>query len=320
MDTSFLRALIEADNPLDAVWAELLRRWEPEEFPVDVARFYREREEATNRLERGLYQGFFELYNLLLEEAQRQDGGYVRRWLEGNNLVIVADSLSLREVGLLKKDWESRGVETVIEDYAVAPFPTLTDRLAEMLLGTGSPKAAATKDFAGFHYRYVAGPGQIPALPAEGPVLVWLRLPDRELGQVTVSQSTTVADAWARTEETLRAIREAAGGRETFITSDHGYLYADSPGHYWPLPSGVEQTVRSLFPRESRAQPLSKEGIGELRHYEAPERPLFAFGQVQVAIRGRHWWASESPNDRCTAHGGLSLLECLVPILRVKGG
>ena len=148
---------------------------------------------------------------------------------------------------------------------------------------------------------------------------MWLRLPDTGLEKITVAQATTVADVFDGMVQTLERLLEATGDRQVFVTSDHGYLYALSPTHYWSLPTEVEQEVRKVFPRESRAQPRTKEETKDLRHYESrtPESRFFAFSRSHAGLRGRYWWASESANDRCTVHGGLSLAEALVPILTV---
>lgn len=317
LDSQFMGRLLTAADPLGVIWEEVLALWQTESFPADLVAFYNRQEEAFNRLEELLYHGYFEVYDLLLERASQQDGGYVRERLHGDAVVIVADSLSVREPGLLSLWLRERGWGARVEDFAVAPFPTTTEPLAEKLLGTNP---AGGRDSAAFAYRYVTGPGQIPALPAGRPTLVWLRLPDTGLERITVAQATTVADAFSGMVQTLERLLEVAGDRQMFITSDHGYLYAVSPTHYWSLPTGVEQAVRRVFPRESRAQPRTKEEMRDLQHYElpAPESRIFAFSGSHAGLRGRYWWASESANDRCTAHGGLSLAEALVPILSIR--
>lgn len=316
LDSRFVQRLLTAADPLEVIWEEMLALWQAESLPADLVAFYNRQEETFSRLEELLYHGYFEVYDLLLERAGQQDGGYVRERLHGDAVVIVADSLSVREPGLLSLWLGERRWEARVEDFAVAPFPTTTESLAEKLLGTNP---AGGRDSAAFAYRYVTGPEQIPALPAGRPTLVWLRLPDTGLEKITVAQATTVADAFDGTVQTLERLLEATSDRQVFVTSDHGYLYALSPTHYWSLPTEVEQAVRKVFPRESRAQPRTKEETRDLRHYESqtPESRFFAFSRSHVGLRGRYWWASESANDRCTAHGGLSLAEALVPILTV---
>ncbi len=319
LNSQFMQRLLTAADPLEIIWEEVLALWQPVGQAVGQASgllyFYNHREEAFSRLEELLYHGYFEVYDLLLERAGEQDAGYVRERLHGDTVIIIADSLSVRETGLLSLWLGERGWKVRVEGFAVAPFPTTTESLAEKLVGTNP---AGGRDSAAFAYRYVTGPEQIPALPAGRPTLVWLRLPDTALEKITVAQATTIADAFAGMVQPLARLLEAAGDRQVFVTSDHGYLYALSLAHYWSLPTEVEQETRKVFPRESRVQPL-KEEVRDLQHYEsrAPESRIFAFSRSHMGLRGRYWWASESPNDRCTAHGGLSLAETLVPVLSI---
>lgn len=316
LDSPFVQRLLAAADPLEVIWEEALALWRVESLPVDLVDFYNRQEEALSRLEEMLYHGYFEVYDLLLEQARQQDDGYVRERLHSDTVVIIADSLSLREPALLSLWLEERGWEARLEGFAVAPFPTMTESLSDKLLGTNPASGRDTADFA---YRYVTGPEQIPALPADRPTLVWLRLPDTELEKITVAQAATVADAFNKMAQTLVRLLEGTGDCQVFLTSDHGYLYAHSSAHYWLLPTDVEQAVRKVFSRESRSQPLTKEGAKDLRHYESrtPESRYFAFSRNHVGLRGRYWWASESSNARCTAHGGLSLVETLVPVLSI---
>ena len=276
-----------------------------------------DRESALNELERGLYRGFFEAYDLLLEQANAQNENYVLSLFDECPFVIVADSLSVREAVLLERFWEGEtwGVER--EGFAVAPFPPMTESLSSLLLGVPGPANGRNRPH--FTYRYVAGPEHIPAMPPSGSLLVWMRLPDTALEQVTMAQTHTVADAFQSTVRTLAAVLETSGRDAALVTSDHGYLYAREANQYWPMPRRVEDKARFTFPRASRARSLTDERARDLRDHESPavEQRFFAFGEVHTAIRGRYWWGSASPNDRCTAHGGLSFVECLVPVLRI---
>jgi len=318
-DMTFLPTLIDAADPLAAVWDGMLSLWQAEAEPADLVRFYHEREETFSRFEEALAHGYFEVYDLLLERARQQDGGYVKERLNGDGLVIIADSLSVREVGLLQRALGEQGWPVEVAGFAVAPFPTLTESLSTRLLGTNP---AGGKDTPAFRYRYVTGPEAIPNLSPGEPTLVWLRLPDQALEQVTAAQATTIADALGSTVETLTRLLAQAGSRPVFLTSDHGYVYATSPNHYWQMPDGVEAAARKVFSRESRAQPLSKEGARDLQHFKpaSGEEPYFAFTDTHVGLRGRFWWASARPNDRCTGHGGLSLAESLAPVLSLEAG
>ena len=318
IDEHFITELIEDQDPLAAIWRQMERIYTVDEFPTDLRALMDDRESALNDLERGVYCGFFEAYDLLLERAGGQDESYVLSLLDECPFVIIADSLSVREAALLEKLWEREAWDVQREGFAVAPFPPMTESLSSRLLSVPGP--ANGRDRPQFTYRYVAGPEHIPAMPHSGSLLVWMRLPDTALEKVTAAQTHTVAGAFQSTVKTLAAVLESSGRDEALVTSDHGYLYARSPTQYWRMPAGVEDVARSAFLRSSRVRPLTDERTRGLRDHEAPavEQRFFAFGEAHAAIRGRYWWGSASPNDRCTAHGGLSLVECLVPLLRIS--
>jgi len=314
VDGPFLRSLLDAADPLNLIWDRMVAIWEGGSSSEDIAAFYRQHETVLSQFEDAIYQGYHEIYDLLLERGKAQDGSYVRERLQGDSVVAVADSLSVREIAFLRRHFDKLGWRLSQTDYAIAAFPPLTDSLSEKLLGANP---ASGKDTSDFCYRYVAGPGEVPELPSGRPTVVWLRVPDKPLEQVTVAQTTTVADALKVTLQTLDRIMEQLGHRPLFITSDHGYLYATSPTHYWEMPGSTEDAARTVFPRESRAQPSNREGADDLLRQDRKEQRYFAASGTHVAIRGRFWWGSAGQNDRCTAHGGLSLAEGLVPVLHV---
>lgn len=323
IDEQFITQLIKDPDPLAVVWRQMECIYQTSEVcrdfrSLDLRALMDDREGALNKLERGVYRGFFEAYDLLLERAGTQDETYVLSLFDECPFVIIADSLSVREAVLLEKFWEGEAWSVERKGFAVAPFPPMTESLSSLLLGVPGP--ASGRNRPQFTYRYVAGPEHIPAMPPSGSLLVWMRLPDTALEEVTVAQTHTVADAFHSMFRTLAAVLDASGRDAALVTSDHGYLYARSPTQYWPMPAGVEATARSAFPRFSRVRPLTDERARGLRDHESPavEGRFFAFGEAHAAIRGRYWWGSASPNDRCTAHGGLSFVECLVPILRLQ--
>ncbi|MCD6507459.1 hypothetical protein J7M22_12665 [Candidatus Poribacteria bacterium] len=312
----FLKRLIEEDDPLIVIWQQMLELYQVDDFPSDLIRFYNERETRLSQLEEALYHGYWEIYDLCFRRSQAQSGDYVFERLREGYVVIIADSLSLREVGIMGKLLNDLGWYIEEKTFAVASFPTLTESLSRILLGTTYP--AGGKDVPAFRYRYVAGPGEVPNLPVGEPTLIWLRLPDKKLEQVTVAQVTTIADAFNATMETLIQLLEQITTRPVFITSDHGYLYATDISHYWKMPGSIEKEVRKLFPRESRAQPSDKEGMERLPYTKQGNQRYFVRSDTHVGILGRYWWASAKPGDRCTAHGGLSLIETLVPAIKVR--
>jgi hypothetical protein len=132
IDGGFIRTLGESDDPLMAVWAEMPRACAVEVMPEDLRSWYDEREEALNLLERAVYEGYFEAYDELLRVATSDAGRWAEELLDKCPLVIIADSLSVREVGLLAARWKPAGRQIRVEGngFAVVPFPPMTSSLS----------------------------------------------------------------------------------------------------------------------------------------------------------------------------------------------
>ena len=306
---SLVRELVEAEDLLPVIWKAMVRIWEADEklAPETLKAFYDEREEQMYRLERFLSDTVSDLYELLLQRAIEQDGSYVLNWLQGNNAVIIADSLSVREATLLRL-WLPQMDFAEDQPFAVAPFPTFTESLAQKLLGVNAPSSG--KDTERFNYRYIAGPGALEqSFPEDRPLLIWVRLPDTELEQVTEAQTTKMADVLRVTTEVLNELLQRLDGRKVVITSDHGYFYGASSKHFDEIPfKGLEK-----LPRERRAYRR-----GEASSlYPSEQDAVIGHGEW-IALKGRYWRSGSGQNARHTAHGGLSLAEVLVPILEMK--
>lgn len=314
-----LKDLLEGEDPLAWAWREMVKLFSPSSPPGDLKAFYDEQEGDLCALEQLLYGCYFEVYELLVWRALKagEELSAARLFAE-SDFVIVADSLSVREAALFPLLLPQKGpFEVAGVDFFVAPLPSETKTMAQLLIGVSGPSAG--RDAASFIYRYIPGPGAIPYLPPSGNLLIWLRLPDAALKEVTAAGTRTVEDALENTLEALAVILKQAGRHEALIISDHGYLYASKPSHYWPLPSSEQRRLQRLFGRAGRLQE-DPEKVEQIRAFELDEpfKKRFIFGDSFAALRGRYWWATGSPNEPLTAHGGCSLPEVLVPRLRVK--
>ncbi|MFQ6041618.1 MAG: hypothetical protein ACE5PV_12235 [Candidatus Poribacteria bacterium] len=323
IDATFAQSLIESEDVLDVIFQEMLSIATPESYPDDLLAHYENTEEALNALECFLYDAFYESYDELLERCQersQQDAAKVSANLfDRCQLVLIADALSLREAALLKV-WMENEPEIEIKDvsFLPAPFPAITETLSIQLLGTISPAQGSNTEF--FSYQYVAGVAQTPTLPKTGNLLIWLRLPDILLEKVTMAQNNTVADAFEKARDKIKSLFLTSGRDELLITSDHGYLYGRSANQIMPMQTALLTACRRVFPHSKRYQAMTVENEARIKPYEwrEPERRAFVFTDTHIVLRSRYWWGTESPNDRCVAHGGLSFVEGLVPMLHLR--
>lgn len=303
IDAQWVKELIATEDPVPTVWKAIVKLWETDELPDDLKAFYDKREEMMHKLEWFLLDSFSELYdNILLKRSSEQEGEYVRRHLVDNNVVIIADSLSVREAVLLKHcfpelDWDADS------PFAIAPFPTFTESLSQKLLNVTAPSNG--RDTNEFAYRYIAGIGGIEqSYPNDRPLLIWLRLPDAELEQVTEAQTTRIADVLERTKEVLEEMFCRLEGRKVVITSDHGYFYGANINHFEPFKAPKEMS--------------SAKRAYERLQVTAAQREYFVEHNGWVVLKGRYWWRSGGQNAPHTAHGGLSLAEVFVPVLTIQ--
>jgi hypothetical protein len=150
--------------------------------------------------------------------------------------------------------------------------------------------------------------------------LIWLRLPDILLEKVTMAQNNTVADAFEKARDKIKSLFLASERDELLITSDHGYLYGRSANQIMPMQTALLTACRRVFPHSKRYQTMTVENEAKINPYEwrEPEKRAFVFTDTHIVLRSRYWWGTESPNDRCVAHGGLSFVEGLVPMLHLR--
>jgi len=323
IDATFAQSLIESEDALDVIFQKMFSIATPEKYPTDLLAHYEHTEEALNTLERFLYDTFYESYDELLERCQersQQDATKATEELfDRCPLVLIADALSLREAALLKA-WIENDPDIDITDvsFLPAPFPAITETLAMQLLRTNSPAQGSDTEF--FNYQYVAGIAQTPTLPKTGNLLIWLRLPDVLLDKVTMAQNNTIADAYEKTRDKIKSLFWASERDEMLITSDHGYLYGRSANQIMPMQTALVTVCRRVFPHSKRYQAMTVENKDKIKPYEwrEPEKRVFVFTDTHIVLRSRYWWGTESPNDRCIAHGGLSFVEGIVPMLHLR--
>ena len=104
---------------------------------------------------------------------------------------------------------------------------------------------------------------------------------------------------------------------EFLVTSDHGYLYIKSAALFWKASPGDEKALRKLFGGK-RALPIEKVGreFDKLRGVPR-DRTYALFDDEGCYVRGRYAWSVQrDPTD--VNHGGISLMECLVPVMKIR--
>lgn len=282
-----LSKLVAAADPVTEIWAYLVELWSREE---DRERYFREGERYTMYLEKVLDAAYPEFYTEILPQRCAEANFDAT---EANAPIVWLDGLSLREALLLCQDIDGRCDLSFA--YSALPSDTVHYKAAiwEQLKG----KRAEIKD--------------VNRIRLDGDEAgVWCPLPDVELeairGRVKVR---TLIEIYDKTREVLLNILKGLRGKRFIITSDHGYINTET----FFLEVGGRRERESL-----------KSLFGSDRYLENPNRAdeliergyIVPYGDFYL-VRNRYAWPARG-KYRVMLHGGVSLLECLVPVLRVK--
>lgn len=298
---------------LEEVWSEgNYRSKPPGQYLLDGERFVNEMEEvvfaAANRI-------YGELLVPVPPERRLMD--FLAS--DENAAAVVFDGLSLREIPLVKKLAEQSGLRVAEEGWTVAAAPSETvDFVADRLgVGAAAPSqlpANAQLRSAGIACHYLGQVNQrFISADTGGALLVWSAFPDYrykerdakfpELFEHLHDMMTT---AW---QNSVQAMLQDAPRRRILATSDHGYVYLGS-GCSFAWGNEAVSPLTRYFGGERYARLSEKPG--------PPEHPgVKVLDDRGVAtIRGRVQTHPRGEGARkLYKHGGLSLMEMLVPWL-----
>ena len=292
-----LRRLIRADDTLLVLWDALLHIWSVDSLPQNLDVFYRDREVESCRLEEAIEQTYFEAYTELLGRAASHS---IPPWSgEEERLTIIVDAMSIREACLLKPFLEEQGYVVESLSFSLSALPSHTDAFARKQFNMTQPT-----QINGRQGVFVSPPGHpVPRYPPHNLRFVWLRYPDKGLHVSILSPS----EVFGKTSQYLFEILRSSGRHSFLLTSDHGYIYAETADHAFPVAQSVQSGMRKVF--------------GGSRYVQDAKEVPSIVGEKAVSfdntllVRGRYLWRLR---DKRYFHGGLSFMECLVPVMKVQ--
>jgi hypothetical protein len=237
--------------------------------------------------------------------------------------VLVLDGLSLRELPLIVAAAKDRGLTpTRIEAFG-SQVPTETDRFAEAVGIAGRSKLFNNQPPASFIFN---GPDVftdvldapfvdcVAAVPSSPRLFLWHKWPDEPLIHLHDRQDDGPDIVAAQTKLQLSSnefwqfVDRVRQGRRLVITSDHGYAVSKNFSDEVKDPDTV-QLLRSVFGAK-RCAAESSVSPWPRRHLP----PLVSCHNGQLAVIGERKWGVQGGFPHL-CHGGLSLLEAVVPFI-----
>lgn len=230
--------------------------------------------------------------------------------------VLILDGLSLRELAPLLKLCADHGIAPLAVQATGAAVPTNTDHFAQALGLAGRARLKFDKAPPGFALAsntlatdVLDAPFAdcIASIPPQRDLVIWHTWPDILFDthrQNAAALATAIASGLADVGfwHFLTRLRQ---GRQVVITSDHGYATTNL--------FAIEETgaVKDYLARVFGGQRLARATEPLRTNFMPP--PALTFGDWHVVL-GQRWWKIQGGYPHA-CHGGLSLLEALVPFI-----
>ena len=251
-----------------------------------------------------------------------------RFWIQttaSGTAVLVLDGLSLRELPLIVAAAKVRGLTPTRVEAHGSQVPTETDRFAEAVGISGRSKLFNNQPPASFIFN---GPDVftdvldapfgdcVGAVPSSPRLFLWHKWPDEPLIHLYDHQDDGPDIVAAQTKQQLSSnefwqfVDRVRQGRRLVITSDHGYAVSKNFSDELKDPDTV-QLLRNTFGAmrnavESSSSPWPR------RHLP----PLVSRHNGRLAVIGQRKWVVQGGFPHL-CHGGLSLLEAVVPYIEL---
>ncbi|MGO8744421.1 MAG: hypothetical protein ACLQNE_00395 [Thermoguttaceae bacterium] len=285
--------------------------------------YLQEGEQVVNEMEQVIAAAANRIYDELLQPVPADRN--LREFLTSGApcAAVVFDGLSLREMPLLKTLAGQSGLRIVEERWSLAAIPSETVDFVAGRLGVGmiSPSQLPTCGqlrSSGIATYYLEQVNQRRMLDPSAPaLLVWSAFPDyrykerdARFPELFENLHNMLMTAW---QNSVQDILQNAPGRRILVTSDHGYVFFGSGCSFsWDNPAVAPLT--SYFGGErfarlaDRPDPPQHRGIAILQDCGV----AMVRGRVQTHPRGEG-------SHKLYKHGGLSLMEMLVPWVVMEG-
>lgn len=288
--------LVEKDNPFPTIFTHLTQNiWKPQE---DLSDYFQQDVEAKE-FEKFLQDTYFELFT---EELPKHASGSLDVDLNSQNLVLL-DMLSIREAVLLREHLEDEGYE-VDFNYSFSAMPSTTEAFKKKIDLPEKKKE--------YKFKKINDPQNFSLDGDED--FVWSSFPDKWLESIQEGKKVLSSDeeVYEKTQEHLDKILDQIEGEEIVVTSDHGYNVQKGAYQFSLAPSDQKKIKevmgnnRSIRDIDVDADKLVDAGF--LVRYDG-----------YLMAQARNIWPIGGSYS-IYQHGGISLMECITPKLKIKRG
>ncbi|MFQ6056663.1 MAG: hypothetical protein ACE5KE_01380 [Methanosarcinales archaeon] len=283
-------------DPINEIFQGYLKICNPEVFD-NMCDYYSTSEKLASDFEKILYQIYPEIYEVLAIRVSNEDTLFQILEEDAYALVIM-DGLSLREGVLLNQDLSAE--YKVVFKYSFSAIPSDTNFYTQKYFYAESPAILEKMENLPFEFKKVLRcKDVISYTPSKDKVVVWSRIPDKNLHELRESFSMwDLVDIYQDTKKILICILNSLFDifDKVYVTSDHGYIIDQ---YIW---KGLRD-----FPSDKRYSNAMSESLK--KYCKLINRYWLLIGRYNTIKRGRHG------NIR---HGGWSFLEVITPFIELE--
>lgn len=297
IDNSLIIGLIEDDNPFPNLWSFILKRiWN---ISTGDLRLYYNQESRMVDFEALIETVYPEFYSEILAKACEN----YNLNLSNVDTIVFMDAMSMREGILVAQELKGLGMDTEL-GYGFSALPSDTTSFKDKM----NPRKIAGGDL----YTEIKNPQRIQISGDER--VIWSSFPDRLLSTLSSGKVKygNVTDLYEITMKIISEILSKTKSQRIMFTSDHGYMRADSTYTFKSSRKDQKELAKTLG------------GNRFTRSVGKSERKLVESGLLVLIdgyaiVRGLYTWPVRGKYS-LYQHGGLSLVECMTPVILVDKG
>ena len=298
IDNAFITSLIECDNPIPLVWENLLNIW-LNNVDCNLKDYYYRGEEDAFLFEDFLLKTYDEFFTRVLPRACLNEPSPFKNISE-EVCCIVMDGMSIREGVLIFNALQKRGIVSEMY-YSLSAIPSDTQSFREKIKSDLSGKDKSVE---------INNPKKIRI--SQDVRYIWSYFPDVMLDKIQVGR-TVISDLenmYKTTEKIILEVLERIETKKIIILSDHGYIRSE-PGFSFSVHDSAKKKLRESF-GGSRYIAMDKGDLSEL-----VDAGLVVDFAGFYLVKSRYNWPVPGKYS-IYLHGGISLMECFVPVIEVE--
>lgn len=298
VNNNFIRLLITENNPIPFVWENLLNIW-LQHANEDLREYYYRGEEEAYLFEDFLLKTYDEFFTKILPKACLNEPSPFLNVTDDSSFIVM-DGMSIREGVLIFKALQKEEFNPRIT-YAFSAIPSDTQSFREKMKSnlSGSER-----------FIEINNPRKITISGEEK--YVWSYFPDVMLGKIQVGH-TVISDLenmYKTCEKIVFELLSNINSKKIIILSDHGYVRSE-PGFSFSVAESRKKNLREIF-GSSRFITMGICDLSELVN----DGYVVDFSGYYL-VKARYIWPMPGKYI-IYLHGGLSLMECFVPVIEVE--